>query len=79
MAKRKGTRNRGKMMYVPKVVVEELENIQNEEEIVGRSVAFDKMVRYARSGRVSKRVDDLDIFESPKKKGKARTLFDGLI
>ena len=78
MARRNDSRERGKMIYVPRIVIEEVESIQLENDISSRSSAFEKMVKHSRVGRASKSVDALDIFRGPKKK-KQRSMFDGLI
>lgn len=43
------------MVYVPSIVIEELDNIQIEDEISSRSAAFEKMVRNCRVGRQIKK------------------------
>lgn len=53
------------MVYVPAIVIEELDHIQEEEEISSRATAFEKMVRNCKYGRGVKkkgRSKDLDIF-----------------
>lgn len=77
MARRNDCKKKGEMMYVPRIVIEELGSIQNENDISSRSVAFEKMVKHSRVGRVNKRMEGLNIFKSSKKKKKS--MFDGLI
>lgn len=68
---------KGKMMYVPSIVIEELDCIQHEEEIDSRSFAFEKMVKNSRRGRVSKNLDTIGPIGSPKRK-KMRDPFGGI-
>jgi hypothetical protein len=42
---------KGKMIYVPKIVIEELHNIKVEKGLDSRSAAFKNMVNNARVGR----------------------------
>lgn len=59
---------RGKMRYVPPVVIDEVEDIKREEGIEVGSDAFRKLVKYAQVGREVKRIISLD-FTRKKKKG----------
>jgi len=51
---------KGKVVYIPPVVIDELEDIKREDEIHTGSEAFKKMVKYARVGREVKRMATLD-------------------
>lgn len=42
---------KGRMGYVPKVVLDELENIKADHELQGNSEAYLKMVKFAQVGR----------------------------
>ena len=47
--------NRGRIKYIPKIMLIELEDIKREDEISMDCEAFRKMVSYARTGRETKR------------------------
>lgn len=51
---------KGKNIYVPHVVIDELHDIMRENEIGIKSVACRKMVKYARIGREVERITRLD-------------------
>jgi len=57
-------RIRGKYIYVPPVVVDELEDIKREDGIFGRAEAFKKMTKYTRVGREVNRLRRLDFHKS---------------
>jgi len=48
--------NKGRMIYVPPIVLEEIFTIKQEEGIDKNSLAFDKMVKYSKVGREAKRI-----------------------
>lgn len=60
---------KGRMRYVPPVVIDEIEDIKREDEIEKGSEAFHKMVKYARVGREVKRMATLDWRRKKKSKG----------
>ena len=55
---------RGRVVYVPTVILDELKDIKREDMIpkckVDNSIAFRKMAEYTRVGREAKRVINLD-------------------
>lgn len=51
---------KGRMMYVPPIVIEELEDIMREDEIEGNADAMKLMTKYARTGRDIFRAAKLD-------------------
>jgi hypothetical protein len=51
---------RGRMIYVPPVIVDEVKSIQSEDNIVSRPEAFRSLAKYARVGRETKRLMRLD-------------------
>lgn len=57
--------NKGRMIYVPPVIIDEVENIMQEEDLDTRPEAFRKLVKYARVGREAKRLSRFD-FSPPK-------------
>lgn len=64
---------RGKVIYVPPMVIKEMEIIKIEEGLFGNSEAMRKMVNYSKIGRETKKIRDkfllVDLME-PKKKFK---------
>lgn len=48
----------GRMIYVPHLVIEELETIKKDDEIIIGSDAFRKMVGYSRIGREMEKIKD---------------------
>ena len=62
---------KGKIVYVPPIIMDELEDIKREDGIpvspVGNSIAFRKMAEYTRVGREAKRIITLNF-------GKAKPL-----
>ena len=56
---------RGRMVYVPAIVIDEIEDIKQEEEIVVGSEAFRKLVKHARIGREVDRLSRLDFRSKP--------------
>jgi len=51
---------KGRMKYVPPIVIDELEDIQREDKIGEDAQAFRELVGYARVGREMKRIMKLD-------------------
>ena len=51
---------KGKKLYVPPVLIDEIEDIKREESLDGNSVAMRKMVEHARVGREVERLVKLD-------------------
>lgn len=47
---------KGRMIYVPPRVVDELEEIKQEDQLTKNAKAFDEMVKYSRVGREAKRL-----------------------
>ncbi len=47
---------KGRMIYVPPIVLDELVEIKQECEIGKNSKAFDEMVKYSRVGREAKKI-----------------------
>ena len=47
----KMVRNKGRMIYVPPVIIDEVKDIQREDDIESRPEAFRNLVKYARIGR----------------------------
>lgn len=84
-----GNNKKGKNMYVPPVVIDELEDIQREDGIEENVLAFKEFTNYARVGREVKRIMKLDwrgvrrlppisAYPSKKKKGRGeKDLFGG--
>ena len=50
---------KGKMMYVPPVIIEELDNIMASEEITIKADAFRRLGKFARAGREIKQETNL--------------------
>ena len=50
--------NKGRIKYIPKIMLIELEDIKREDEISMDCEAFRKMVKYARLGRETRRFTD---------------------
>ena len=65
---------KGKIVYVPRIVVEELDNIKREENLFGTSEAFRKMVGYAKVGKEVKtiRLPEVDLFTPIPKRYKVK-------
>ena len=53
-------KRKGKMIYAPAIVINEIEDIIREDKLFQRSEAFKEMVRYTRVGREVKRLRYLD-------------------
>jgi len=74
---------RGKMVYVPKLVFDELDDIMIEEGLNRRAEAFDKLTTYSKLGREVKRkvqndrITLKDVFGGKKKK--TTTIFEDLL
>ena len=51
---------KGKKLYVPPVLIDEIEDIKREESLVGNSEAMRKVVEHARVGREVERIVKLD-------------------
>jgi hypothetical protein len=58
---------RGKMKYVPVMVIDEVEDIMREESIVSNSEGFRRMVKHSQIGRELERIKNLNW--SKKRKG----------
>jgi predicted ribonuclease YlaK len=52
--------NRGKTIYIPRVVITEMEDIKREENIGRNSIAMRRLVQHARAGREVERILKLD-------------------
>jgi predicted ribonuclease YlaK len=65
---------KGKIVYVPKIVIEELDCIRKEDDISRNSEAFEKMVKNSRIGRVTRRNEDINPLGLPKKRRRADPL-----
>jgi len=50
---------KGRPVYVPPSVFEELDNIMKEDKVQSRSDAFKGMVQYSRVGREARRIRDI--------------------
>ena len=63
---------RGRMMYVPNVVIEQLEDLKQEENILSRPEAFRSMAKYSEVGREVKRVmkNPFDMYSATKHRKK---------
>jgi len=59
---------KGRMIYVPPVIIDEVADIQREDDIDSRPEAFRSLVKYARVGRETKRLIHLDFSKSEKRK-----------
>jgi len=66
MANRRDT----KRYYIPPSVIDEVNDIKREDDLISRSEAMKKMVKYSRVGRETKRIMRFDW--SKKKKSKKR-------
>ena len=63
MARRKGCLQGGRMIYVPKLVIDELNNIKSEDKISRNAEAFERMARNCRVARVKvKKRDRMSVF-----------------
>ena len=51
---------RGKMTYVPPIIIDELEDIRREDCLINNADAFKELCKYARVGREAKRIITLD-------------------
>lgn len=51
---------KGRMIYLPKQAIDEMEDIKREDNIFSSSEAFRKMVQYAEVGRELQRLKNLD-------------------
>ena len=51
---------RGKTAYIPKCVIEEIEDIKREDDLFSSGEAMRKLIKYARIGRETKRIMKLD-------------------
>lgn len=60
----------GRMIYVPKIVLDEIDDLRVEEGFMPNSEAFNKLVKHAEIGREVNRIFNLDF--SHKKKMKRR-------
>jgi len=69
---------RGRNMYVPSIVIDEIEDIKIEEDIGAGAEAFRKLAKHARIGRELDRIRKLDFRHRPlvdNEKKKKRGLF----
>ena len=55
---------KGRVMYIPPVVLDEVEDIRREDELDKNSEAFRKLIKYARVGRETKRLANLKFGKS---------------
>jgi len=55
----------GKKKYLPKIVIQEIEDLKFEHKITGDSVAMNKMVEYTRVGRELERMMKLNFKHKP--------------
>lgn len=62
----------GKLKYLPKLVLLELEDIKSEHAIVKDCLAMEKLVEYARVGRQVERIMKLDFRYKPTRRLKRR-------
>ena len=51
---------RGRILWVPPVVIDEINDIIREDDLVSRAEAFRKLVKYTRVGREAKRLTRFD-------------------
>lgn len=56
---------KGKMIYVPHNVLDEIDNIMQQREIEQRAQAFNEMVKYSQVGREAERIMKLDFSDTP--------------
>lgn len=68
------TLRKGRMIYVPPVVLDEVELIQQSKNIDQRSDAFNELVKYSRVGREAEQIMRLDFGIFKKKKGNGGSL-----
>lgn len=68
---------KGRMVYAPSVVIDEVEDVMRDHDIHRRDEAFRKMVEYSKVGREMERIMTLDWRPRyvAKKKGNGRGLF----
>ena len=52
--------SRSLVVRVPKIVIEEIKNIKDEEDLQNNQEAFHKMVKYSQVGREARRIARLD-------------------
>jgi len=71
---------RGKMMYVPSIVIEQLEDLKQEEKILSRPEAFRSMAKYSEVGREIKRVmrNPFDMYSATRNRKKGGNWFKWL-
>lgn len=55
----------GQIIYVPKIIIDEVEDIITEEGITSRTEGLNKLVRYARVGREMDRMKRFDFSHKP--------------
>jgi len=76
-------KKKGRKIYVPPLVLVEVEDIMREDEVNKRADAFNKFVEYARVGREIKRIAALDFSKAiplppiPKKNKKRGFFLNG--
>lgn len=77
----------GRVMYIPLVVIDELEDLMREDEITTQVEGFHKLIKYTRVGREVNRMRTLDFskkrvlpsvdsYPSPKKRKRKSDPFD---
>lgn len=66
---------RGGMVYIPTVIIDEIEDIRREDRIESKSEAFKLMTKYARVGREVNRLKKLN-YDWSKKKSKRMKVDD---
>ena len=54
------------VIRVPRIVIEEIENIKAEEEVQSNQEAFNKLVKYSQVGREARRIARLDFRWRPR-------------
>lgn len=58
------------MVYIPTIIIDEIEDIRREDKVNSRVDAFKELVQYARVGREVKRLTDFGTDWSKKKKNR---------
>lgn len=71
------TKQKGRLVYAPSVVIEEVQDVMRDHDVHQQSEAFRKMVEYCRVGREMERIMTLDWRPRyvAKKKNNGRGLF----
>lgn len=68
----------GKNKYLPKIVIEEIEDLKVEHGIDADNIAMQKMIEYTRVGREVERITKFKFKHKPTGR-KSRGLFDNLL